>query len=458
MQLTLTKHNPSNSRLILIFAGWAMDSRPFAGIERPGYDVAVVYDYRSSVFDYSVLARYGEIAVIAWSYGVFHANRTLAGRPLPITATIAVNGTLHPVDDTRGIPRKVFAMTLRAMSAVAVDKFNRRACGSDEAYASFMSHAPQRPVDEVIEELRTFDREYPEPHPTLAWNHIIVGGKDAIIDPRNQLNAWRAERCTVLPDKPHTIDLQDVVNRYIVAKDVVAKSFRRHAATYDDNAGVQERVAINLWDKCRERIAPELSHDRVIEIGPGTGLLTRQYIHELKYKSLELWDISGFKPDIDGLPQHCVVTCDAETAVRQLPDSCVDLLLSSATLQWFNDLPSFMDESVRVLRPGGYAAYAYFTSGTCREITELTGNSLAFSSLNISGGSVLFSDTETITELFDTPADVLRHLRMTGVNSLGNKHLPNHQIKSLIDRYPRTDSGKAPLTYRVTYLILHSNG
>ena len=32
-------------RLILIYAGWAMDWHPFSNLRRSGYDIAVVWDY-----------------------------------------------------------------------------------------------------------------------------------------------------------------------------------------------------------------------------------------------------------------------------------------------------------------------------------------------------------------------------------------------------------------------------
>ena len=68
-------------RLILVFAGWAMDSRPFAGLQRPGYDIAVLWDYSSLNIDWSFVGPYSEICVVAWSLGVYasavHVGDTL---------------------------------------------------------------------------------------------------------------------------------------------------------------------------------------------------------------------------------------------------------------------------------------------------------------------------------------------------------------------------------------------
>ncbi|MDE6192119.1 MAG: DUF452 family protein, partial [Muribaculum sp.] len=47
-----------NTKLILIFAGWGMDSNPFREIRLDGYDIAVVWDYRDMQLDTSPFAVY----------------------------------------------------------------------------------------------------------------------------------------------------------------------------------------------------------------------------------------------------------------------------------------------------------------------------------------------------------------------------------------------------------------
>ena len=59
-------HRDDNPRLLLIFAGWGMDANPFRHISRPGYDVLIIWDYRDLSFDWSIVAGYDEIALIAW--------------------------------------------------------------------------------------------------------------------------------------------------------------------------------------------------------------------------------------------------------------------------------------------------------------------------------------------------------------------------------------------------------
>lgn len=88
-------------RLLLIFAGWGMDANVFSHVRRPGYDVMVVWDYRTFHIDWSVCEPYEEICLLAWSMGVFAASQTTQAIDYKITCRIAVNGTLRPIDDAK---------------------------------------------------------------------------------------------------------------------------------------------------------------------------------------------------------------------------------------------------------------------------------------------------------------------------------------------------------------------
>ncbi len=120
-----------NTRLLLIFAGWSTDASAFGGLVCPGYDVAVLSGYT----DLSVpddFSGYSEIVVMAWSLGVWAASNVLARyRKLPVTLTVAVNGTETPVSDTEGIPERIYRSTLDGLTAQSLLKFRRRMGGGD---------------------------------------------------------------------------------------------------------------------------------------------------------------------------------------------------------------------------------------------------------------------------------------------------------------------------------------
>lgn len=197
----------SGKSLLLIFGGWGSWPGLFSGYDYPDdTDVLLCYDYRDMDFDTALLDGYADIRVIAWSMGVWVASRVLSGygtaRRLPVAGSIAVNGTMFPVDDLRGIPVKIFEGTLENMSRPVLDKFIRRMCAGN--LAEYRSRGPQRDADELKDELAALysavkeaDRE-----PDYEWTEAVIGLKDMIFPAENQRRAWAGTDIAGI-DAPH---------------------------------------------------------------------------------------------------------------------------------------------------------------------------------------------------------------------------------------------------------------
>jgi hypothetical protein len=194
-----------NDRLLLFFAGWGADSKPFAGLRPAGRDFMVCYDYTDTSFDSSLLQGYRRIDVVAWSLGVWTAATTLAGLGIEPHTSIAINGTMHPVDSTRGIAPEIFSGTLRTLSASTLVKFRRRMCGGSEGYRDFMQCAPDRSLQSMADELAAIGERYSHSGATdYRWSKAVVGTADAIFPTPAQLTAWAEEGVeTISTDAPH---------------------------------------------------------------------------------------------------------------------------------------------------------------------------------------------------------------------------------------------------------------
>lgn len=192
-QIFLTQH-PS-PHLLLFFAGWGMDETPFRQFHPVNCDWMVCYDYRSLNFDEHLLQGYTNITLIAWSMGVWIASQVMSAHAnLPITRSIAINGTFHPIDETLGIAPSIFDSTLQGLNEQTLQKFQRRMCGSANDYQAFQTTAPQRPVEELKEELAAIREHYQSlPPPTFLWQKAIIGKADRIFLPENQYRAWKEE-------------------------------------------------------------------------------------------------------------------------------------------------------------------------------------------------------------------------------------------------------------------------
>lgn len=414
-------------RLLLIYAGWSVGPDFFAGICCPGYDIAVAHDF--STLEAADLPNYDEVVLLAWSLGV-HAAELTAGH-LPLTLTVAVNGTPSPVSDTEGIPVAIFNATAAGLSEQSLAKFRRR------------MGAPELPRgDRSIESLRDELERFPRIGVDFRWDRAVISSDDRIFPPANQARAWQGRADIVSVAGSHTPDFQAIVSRFVIDKSLMASRFARGHKTYDNAADIQHRIAdhlFSLWQK-----HGPVSGD-VLEFGVGTGYFTDLYRH--KAKSLTLWDITP--------ADASVLQADAEVEIRRM-NATFDAVVSASTIQWFNSPAAFLQRCVRVVRAGGTVVLSTFGPLTFSELTEAGAVPLPY--LDQESLRRIFPDGFSILELhsgliakeFNDPIQVLDHLRETGVNARS----ASCPVRELLRRYPRTADGRCSLTYQPIYMIL----
>lgn len=433
--------------LLLFFAGWGADDGPFGSLAIEGYDTLVAWDYRTSAFDDSALEGYEEIVVAAWSFGVVAASRFLSGHPgLPVTLTVAVNGTPVAVDDTLGIPPAIFEATAANLTERSLAKFYRRMCDSRAECDAYTARLTPRAIADLVDELyaiRAIDNDV-----CPAWNYAFVGSRDLIIPPDNQKCYWRLTPATNLSviDAPHLVSVGDILSKILVDKSLVARRFSRCRATYDANAGAQRRIADTL-----AAYLPADNRGDVLEAGCGTGLFTRHLLAGA-FDTLTLVDLNP--GNIGG---HEVVGADAELYIRRVPDESLDLIVASSVIQWFNSPAGFIAEARRALRRGGLVMISTFGPATYRELGA-SAPSLPLPDagqwraiLSPLGMEATVAD-ETFSLTFDSPIECLRHIKLTGVNSITADGAAT--ARRLLRDYPRNADGTYSLTYQPIYLIL----
>lgn len=96
------------------------------------------------------------------------------------------------------------------------------------------------------------------------------------------------------------------------------------------------------------------------------------------------------------------------------------------------------------------------------ELAGATGHSLSLPDVRQwremvpDGFETLSFDTCDYDLSFEDPVDVLRHLKLTGVNALGRTGRAFNPL-SFRSRYPRMLDGECHLTYRTVRMILRKN-
>lgn len=135
-------------------------------------------------------------------------------------------------------------------------------------------------------------------------------------------------------------------------KQRIADAFGRAAARYDDAAAPQRQAAALVADLARPQRLPE--RPRILEIGCGTGILTRSIRAAWPEAELLVTDLS---PEMVGqaakgaMIAGTFLTLDGEAPPFEGP--WFDLILSNLAFQWFDDLPAALLRLARLLRPGG---------------------------------------------------------------------------------------------------------
>lgn len=183
------------ANLIIYFAGWGTPASVVSHLALPnGYDLLICYDYQDLNFPAFDFSRYQTVRLVAWSMGVWVAEKVLP--EINLASATAINGTLFPKHDLWGIPLQIFDGTLQALNAENRLKFERRMCGDKQLLNVYLALPEQRSLAEIHHELEVLNTaiEANLVTPKLHWTNVIIGEKDRIFSAQNQLAFWQDKK------------------------------------------------------------------------------------------------------------------------------------------------------------------------------------------------------------------------------------------------------------------------
>ena len=115
---------------------------------------------------------------------------TITRRP-KIVKKIALNGTVQGIDDTLGIPASLWQATIDSLTEQTYLKFVRRMCSDTSLYEEYLQNKPQRALESFKSELISLQAIAKQrKQNNFEYDLAIVGNKDKIIAPKNQLLSW----------------------------------------------------------------------------------------------------------------------------------------------------------------------------------------------------------------------------------------------------------------------------
>ncbi|EAH9042195.1 malonyl-ACP O-methyltransferase BioC [Campylobacter jejuni] len=217
------------------------------------------------------------------------------------------------------------------------------------------------------------------------------------------------------------------------------------AKDYEKHAKVQDFMGLKLCEILKDL---KISHfEKVFEFGCGRGELSKKLQNFITFDEYLKNDILDFKEN-----SNILIFDMNEISKQDLSKEKFDLIVSNATLQWL-DLKRILPSLRDMLNQNGILLLSTFAEQNLKEIKQSTGFGLNYFSLNELEQifKVYFNEVKITQELiklsFDNALDVFRHLKLSGVNSLGFYPLNKGFLKEFEEKFQNK------LTYHPVFIL-----
>lgn len=235
---------------------------------------------------------------------------------------------------------------------------------------------------------------------------------------------------------------------------IIKSHFEKSMDKYDENAIVQKFLAEILAD---ETAFIKKDYDKILELGCGTGLLTKQIKEKLNFKSYTANDLTDKSKKYLNkiLKNYTYITGNAQ---KITPNSKFDLIISNAMFQWFKNLDEVTLKYKNLLNKDGILAFTTFSKENFYEFKKITNLSLDYKSENElkeileKNYKILRLQTYKKTMEFKTPLELLYHMKNTGVNSISQSRWTFSEVKNFCEKY-KENFEKTTLTYTPILVI-----
>ncbi|MBN1863932.1 MAG: methyltransferase domain-containing protein [Victivallales bacterium] len=231
---------------------------------------------------------------------------------------------------------------------------------------------------------------------------------------------------------------------------IVSKNFSRDPEYYHQNALAQRRAALELSRKLERFQGLPVAGGRILEIGCGTGFLTRELFR--------LFPGGGFL--VTDISESMLAICESRTAdmrsglgisadfsVLDMTSDPVpgkfDMIVSSLAFQWSGNIGVLLCRLRNALSPGGVLGFSIQTQGTFGELHELfLTHSVPFphmvlpSSADVVAECSIFPEVSVsehiFEEVFGSLRDFLRHIQRTGAGNASGDTIPVAGLRRLL--------------------------
>jgi len=241
-------------------------------------------------------------------------------------------------------------------------------------------------------------------------------------------------------------------------KQLVKKCFNKHFETYHEKAVVQQEIALKLTKMLSDLGVKSMNN--ALEVGCGTGFLTQHMVADIGVSNYYINDLAevAYNENVALLnaneeQKFIYVPGDAEKI--NFPKE-LDAVISTSTIQWFNELQSFFEKVKMTLNREGLFAFSTFGPNNFKEIKEVSNIGLTYKPLSeleqlLSPSFEILEAREWLVEKeFANPIEVLRHMKLTGVTGVKKSFFGKEKLKAFTTAYQNMFSKKGNIVY-LTY-------
>jgi len=233
----------------------------------------------------------------------------------------------------------------------------------------------------------------------------------------------------------------------VLNKNLIQEKFTSSIDFYDDNAIIQELMAKKLISLIKQN-----NFENILEIGSYSGVLTKKIIENFNFESYLALDIVNSFHKIKNLSNKIKFKqIDIE---KFNTNEKFDLIIANASLQWCNDFEATIKKLKSYLTKNGIIAITTFAADNFLEVRNAFNISLKYKTIQeleniFSSKATIIQEIHTLQ--FKNPHELLKHIKLTGVNAISKNTLTINEIKKGLKIIEEKYQNK--LTYKPIYII-----